>query len=313
MPLTVPNESNYENYVKKTSQKLPIYLKVALLIVATSFLVYSIFWAINGVIWFNSVTQMLLHFRQIPFIASFETLELAMLFVQEYASVANSFIILLCGAFAFQSAVLFIRKNPKYLQKLRLSLVFLAVFSLLLVPASMHHLVGTALSWHMVDVYVGLSYLLQAILIVPPLLMLSQKIKNPQNSTQILKWTTIAAPLFVFALWLKYLFLWIDTLVPMGPKEATIMSTVGAANSSLTLLVAGFATLMVCVPFYRKKTFNTRLAGATLVLVSAFFVIFSIVALFVPIYTSFWYLTDFWMLTLIALGTTMLMKETKTR
>jgi len=307
----VSDDSKSKTVVKIDSQKLPIYLKVALLIVAVSFLVYSIFWAINGVIWFNSVTQMLLHFRQIPLIASFETLELAMLFVQEYASVANSFVILLCGAFAFQSTVLFIRKNPKYLRKLRLSLVLLAVFSLFLVPASMHHLVGTALSWHMVDVYVGLSYLLQAILIVPPLLLLSQKMKKFQKSSQILKWANIAAPLFVFALWLKYLFLWMDTLVPMGPKEATVMSTVGAANSFLTLLIAGFVTLMVCVAFYRKKTFNIRLAGAALVLVSGFFVIFSIVALFVPIYASFWYLTDFWMLTLIALGAALLMNQAK--
>jgi len=311
VPVTVSDDSKSKTVVKIASQKLPIYLKVALLIVAVSFLVYSIFWAINGVIWFNSVTQMLLHFRQIPFIASFGTLELAMLFVQEYASVANSLVILLCGAFAFQSAVLFIRKNPKYLRKLRLALVLLAVFSLFLVPASMHHLVGTALSWHMVDIYVGLSYLLQALLIVPPLLVLSQKMKKSQNSSQILKWANIAAPLFVFALWLKYLFLWMDTLVPMGPKEATVMSTVGAANSVLTLLIAGFVTLMVCVAFYRKKTFNMRLAGAALVLVSGFFVIFSIAALFVPIYASFWYLTDFWMLTLIVLGAALLINQAK--
>jgi hypothetical protein len=70
----------------------------------------------------------------------------------------------------------------------------------------------------MVDVYVGLSYLLKALLIVLPLSLLSQKIRNPQNPAAILKMVTIAGPLFIFALWFKYLFLWIDTLVPINTQ-----------------------------------------------------------------------------------------------
>ena len=120
-------------------------------------------------------------------------------------------------------------------------------------PASLHHLIGVAYGWFMVDVYVGLSYLLQALLIVPPLFMLSQKMRNPQNPAATLKWATISGPLFIFALWLKYLFLWLDTLSPMNIQGDSLMSTVGAINSFLTLLIAGIVTAWGCFNLNKKK------------------------------------------------------------
>ncbi len=290
----------------KNTNNLPSSLKVALLAIAGAFLAYSIYWLANGVIWGITVTQMLLHLNQILILTSMGAAEITALFVQEFCSVANSFVILFCGVFAFKSAVFYVRKNPKYIQQLRWTLVLLAVFSLLLVPASMHHLLGVIFGWTMVDVYVGLSYLLQALFIVPPLLILSQKMRKPHESAPILKWAVIAAPLFVFALWLKYLFLWIDTLSPLGPKEATTASLVGAANSAVTLLIAGAFTVAACYMLNRKKTFSKPLMGVALILVGSFFAIDSFVALFVPIYASFWYLTDFWMLSLPIIGIALL-------
>jgi hypothetical protein len=225
-----------------------------LLIVAASFLAYSIYWLINGLIWGYTVTQMLLHTNQISILTSMGTAELTALFIQEYSSVANSFIILLSGFLAFQATTLFIKKGTGYLRKLRGALVLTAVFSLLLVPASVHHLVGVALGWTMVDTYVGLSYLLQALLIVPSLLVLSQKMRNPQNPAAIQKWAAIAASSFVFALYFKYLFLWVDTLVPLGPKQASVAASVGAANSVLTLLIAGAVMAAGCYLVNQKKT-----------------------------------------------------------
>jgi hypothetical protein len=285
-----------------TNRNLLTYFKVALLIVAATFLAYSVYWLVNGVIWGYTVTQMVLCVNQIPLLTAMGTAEVTALFIQEYASVVNSFVILFCGVFAFQSAFFYRKKNPKYLQKLRWVLVLLAVFSLLLVPASVHHLAGVALGWSMVDVYVGLSYLVQALLIVPPLLLLSQKMRDSQDTAPMLKWASIAAPLFVFALYFKYLFLWIDTLSPMNTQQANPMSTVGAINSLLTLLVAGAVIAVGCLWLNKNRTNAKRLLSAGLVLVGTFFIIFSLVALFVPIYASFWYLTDFWMLTLPVLG-----------
>jgi hypothetical protein len=282
--------------------KLSLSLKVAVFIVAAAFLAYSIYWLVQGVIWGYTVTFMLLHVSQISLLHSMGNAELAALFVQEYCSAANSFVLLFCGLFAFQSAILYLRSNPKYLGKLRVALVLLAVFSLLLVPASLHHLLGVVLGWTMVDVGVGLSYLLQALLIVPPMLVLTQKMRVPQNLDEVKKWVCITAPAYVFALYFKYLPLWGDTLLPMGPKEATLASSVGAANSLLTLLLAGAVTVAACYAFICKKPVWKLLARIALICVGGFFIVYSLVAVFVPVYASFWYLTDFWMLTVPVLG-----------
>jgi hypothetical protein len=240
--------------------------------------------------------------NQIGPLAAMNSAELAAVFVQESCSVANSFVLMACGVFAFQSAAFYVRGNPRFLGRLRWVLVLQAIFSLLLVPASIHHLVGAVSGWFMVDTFVGLSYLVQALLIAPPLLVLSQKLRNPQKAAPIQKWTTIAAPAFVFALYFKYLFLWVDTLNPMGPQQATTATMVGATNCFITLLVAGAVTIMACIALKQEKPFWKTLAGAALVLVGAFFLIFTVTAIFVPVYASFWYLTDFWMLTLPILG-----------
>ena len=110
-----------------------------------------------------------------------------------------------------------------------------------------------SLSLWYTDFYIGLSYLLQVLLIAPPFIILSYNLKKPQKHASIRKWISIAAPLFVLAFWFKYLFLWIDTLSPLGPKQATLMSTVGAANSMLTLLIASIVTAGACLAFYQKK------------------------------------------------------------
>jgi hypothetical protein len=162
--------------------------------------------------------------------------------------------------------------------------------------------VGVALGWTMVDIYVGLSYLLQALLIVPSLLVLSQKMRNPQNPAAIQKWAAIAASFFVFALYFKYLFLWVDTLVPLGPKQASVAASVGAANSVLTLLIAGAVMAAGCYLVNQKKSYGKGLVAAGVTVVGVFFAIYSLVSLSVPIYASFWYLTDFWMLSLLILG-----------
>jgi len=279
-----------------------VHLKFALLIVAASFLVYTIFWLVNGIIWGYNVTRMLLNISQITVLSSMGTSELIALFIQEICSVTNSFVLLICGVFVAQSAIFYVKNKPNCLKKLRWVLILIAVFSLLLVPASLHHLLGVVYGWSMVDIYVGLSYLLQALLIVPSLFILSQKMLNPERLSAILKWAMIAGSLFVFALWLKYLFLWVNTLKPMNTQGDSLMSTIGTINSILTLLIAGVITVWGCFNLYKNSPNAKRVLAAALILVGVFFWIFSIVAVFVPIYASFWYLTDFWMLTLPILG-----------
>lgn len=294
-----------------TTASMPRYLQAAVLIVAAAFLGYCIYWLVQDVIWGYQLTYILSHIKQISIMSSMDTGELVAIFVQEWCSVVSGFVLMFCGAFAFQSAIRYLKGDQKYLRTLRRSLILLAVFSLLLIPSSLHHFLGVALGWTMVDFRVGLSYLLQAILIVPPLLMLSQKMRSPQNFAAIKKWACIAASAYVFALYFKYVLLWLDALMTLGSKEASAASMVGAANSLLTLLVAGVVTVAGCYGILKGKQWGRKIAGLAVVLVGAFFVIFSLVAFFVPVYAWFWYLTDFWMVSLPVLGTAILLTERK--
>lgn len=259
--------------------------------------------------WGYTITHMFQNINQIEPLSKMSSAELVALFIQESCSVANSFVVMACGVLAFQSAVFYLRGNPRFLGRLRWTLILQAIFSLLLVPASIHHLIGVASGWFMVDVFVGLSYLVQALLIAPPLLVLSQKMGTPQELAPIQKWTTIVAPAFVFALYFKYMFLWVDTLNPMGPQHVTAATLVGTANCLITLLVASAVAVAASMAFRWGKPVWKPLVGICLVLVGIFFHIFTVIAVLVPVYASFWYLTDTWMLTLPIIGIYILTKR----
>ncbi|TFH25577.1 hypothetical protein E4G67_00855 [Candidatus Bathyarchaeota archaeon] len=222
--------------------------------------------------------------------------------LQEFAATIGLFVNLIAAIFAFECTILFVKNDKKWFKTLRRALIFEAIWFILLIPTGVHHLVGAVLPLFYTNVYVGLSYFLQALLIVPTFIILSYNLKKPQNHASIRKWISITAPLFVLAFWFKYLFLWIDTLSPLGPRQATLMSTVGAANSMLTLLIAGVVTSVVCLAFYRKKKVNKWLLSAALILFGSYFIIYDLVSIWVPVYYSFLYLTDFWMIVLPILG-----------
>ena len=79
--------------------------------------------------------------------------------------------------------------------------------------------------------------------------------------------------------------------------------------SLFTFLIAASAITIGCLKLNKNRTDADKLLAVGLILVGAFFIIFSVVALFVPIYASFWYLTDFWMLTLPVLGGALLINQ----
>jgi hypothetical protein len=279
--------------------ELPNYLKISLLIVAFSFLAYSIYWAAYSIFWlYNLTVNITTVLREM----NIGTLQYGALIFQEYSASAGYFLALIGAVLAVQCTVLFIKNNKRYLDRLGKALFFETLFVLLLIPSSIHHLLGVALSWGGVDFYVGLSFLLQALLIAPPFLMLSHNLRKPQNHTAILKWVAFAAPLAVWGFWVKYLFLWLDTFSPLGPKQASLASTVGAANSCLTLLIAGIITSVACLVLYRKRKVDIMLVGIALILFGSYFIIYDLVSIWVPVYSSFLYLTDFWIIVLPILG-----------
>ena len=281
-------------------RNLPNYLKISLLIIASSFLAYSLYWTAYSVFWIYNITISITTLFRMLNISS--NLQQNIIIIQEYAASAGYFLALIGAIFAVQCAVLFIKNNEKYLDRLGKTILFEALFFLMLVPSSIQHLLGFVLSWTNVDIHVGLSFLLQALLIAPPSIILSYHLRKPQNQTSILKWITISAPSVVLGFWLKYLFFWLGTLSPLGPKQANLVSIIGAVNSFVTLLIAGIITSLACLVLYRKRRVNTSLVGIALILFGSHFIIYDLVSIWVPIYRSFLYLTDFWMIVLPILG-----------
>jgi hypothetical protein len=292
--------------VKALSLELPSHLKISLLIVAFSFLAYSVYWAAYSAFWIYNLT-----FNITPLleVMNVDALQTGVLLFQEYGASAGYFLALIAAVLAVQCTVMFTKNDKKYLGKLGQALFFEALFFLLLISSSVHHLLGVALTWINVDVYVGLSFLLQALLIAPPFLMLSLNLRKSQNQAAILKWAAIVAPLAVWGFWFKYLFFWLDTFSPLGPKQASFASVAGAVNSCLTLLIAAIITSAACLVLYRKRKVDTRLIGVALILSGSYFVIYDLVSIWVHVYSSFLYLTDFWMTALPILGIAVLKRK----
>jgi len=282
----------------------PNYLKISILIIASSFLAYSLYWTAYSVFWIYNITINITTLFRMLNIGS--NLQQNIIIIQEYAASAGYFLALIGAIFAVQCAVLFKKNNEKYLNRLGKTLIFEALFFLMLLPSSIQHLLGFVLSWTNVDIYVGLSFMLQALLIVPTFIILGHNLRKPQNKNSILKWITISAPLAVLGFWIKYLFFWLATLSPLGPKQSNIASIIGGVNSFVTLLIAAILTLIACLILHRKKRVNTSLVCAALILFGRHFIIYDLVSIWVPVYSSFRYLTDFWMIALPLLGLTLL-------
>ncbi len=163
-------------------------MKKALLIVAASFLLYNIYQTIISTIF---ISHFPLIVNQLPnFIKSSQpALQLTLFLLQELAASVGSYLRLIGAVFAFNCAILFFKRNPKYIEKLRIALLFESLYFLLLIPAGINHVVGSIISSSaFLNIYAGVSFLLQAALIFPSLFMLSQKLKKPQYSPTILKW-----------------------------------------------------------------------------------------------------------------------------
>jgi hypothetical protein len=281
--------------------------KKALLIVALSFLLYTIYQAITSTLF---VIRFPLIVTQLPnFITSTQpTLQLALFLFQELAGAVGGYLRLMGAIFALNCAVLFFKNDAKYLQKLRLIFLFESLYFLLLIPAAINHLVGSVISYSaFLNFYAGVSCLLQAVLIFPPLFMLSLKLKKPHNLPSILRWANIAAPLCVFGFWVRHGLLWVYALSPVATNQAGLIDTVGSVNSWLTLLVAASVTTIASIIFEKRKILNMRLVGAAIFLVGVYFVIYDLASVWMPIYLSFLPLTDFWMITLQILGVAVLL------
>ncbi len=282
------------------NSELPNYLKIASLIATFSFLVYSLYWIVYSVFWVYNITINITSSMQVPNIIN--PMQQIIIIIQEHAASAGYFLAFIGAIFAVESVILLINNQEKYANRLSKTLFFEALFFLLLIPSSIHHLLGVALSWTFIDIYVGLSFLIQALFIPPPFLMLSYRLRDPHNRASILKWIAIATPLAVWGFWVKYMFLWLDTLSPLNTNPASLESIVVTVNSFLTLLISAIIISAACLVLYRKRKIETRLFGFSLIVLGSYFIIYNLVSIWVPVYSSFLYLTDFWIIAFPFLG-----------
>ncbi len=279
-----------------------VFTKTTILIVAISFLLYNIYQATTTTIFlshFQLVIINLPHFIK----SSQPNLQLALFLFQEIAGSIGSYLRLMGAIFALDCALLFFKKDLKYIERFGKVLLFESLYFLLLLPAALNHLVGSIISSSaFLNFYTGISCLIQAALIFPPLFMLSRKSRKPQDFPPILKWAGISAILYVFGFWVRHGFLWVYALLPLEAQPAGLIDIIGSANSLLTLLVAAIVTCTAVLISINKKKLDFKLAWIAIILVGSYFVIYDLVSVWSPIYRDFLPLTDFWMITLPILG-----------
>ena len=269
-------------------------------------MIYTLYQAITTTIFVSHFPTVII---QLPrFIKSSQpNLQLELFLFQEISGSAGSYLRLVGAIFALHSAILFFKKDTKYLGRLRLTILFESLYFLLLFPAAINHLVGSVISSStFLNFYTGVSFLLQSALIFPVLFMLSRKLKNPQNISSILKWAGFAAPLYVFGFWVRHALLWVYGIWPLETQHWSLFETVGFVNLLLTLLVAAFVCTGVCLAFRQKKKLNIWLVGIAITLIGVYFAIYDLVSIWDPIYRAYLPLTDFWMITLLVLSVAVL-------
>ncbi len=278
------------------------FTKTTILIVSVSFLLFNIYQATTTTIFlshFQLVIIDLPHFIK----SSNPNLQLALFLFQEIAGSIGSYLRLIGAIFALDCAVLFFKKDLKYLERFGKVLLFESLYFLLLLPAALNHLVGSIISSSaFLNFYTGISCLIQAALIFPPLFMLSRKLRKPQDYLPILKWAGISAVLYIFGFWVRHGLLWVYALLPLGNQPTGLVDVIGSANSLLTLLVSAIVTWAAVLISMNKKRIDFMLAGIAIILVGSYFVIYDLVSIWSPIYRDFLPLTDFWMITLPILG-----------
>ena len=275
----------------------------------------NIYSAIIATIFVSHIPAIVTHLPN--FIESSQpNLQLGLFLFQELSMFFGSYLRLIGAAFALNCILLFYRKDPTFLVKLRFAFLFESFYFLLLIPTAMNHLVGSVISTSaFLNIYTGLSALLQVMLIFPPLFMLSRKLKHIQNTALIMKWTSIAVPLYVLGFWVKAGFMWVYAISPVENSWGSLVEVVGSVNSWLTLLIGSVICGFVFLSFRQKKNINNiniKLVGAAAILTGGYFLIYDLVSVWDPIYRAFLSLTDFCLISLLVLGVAVLVDSRHT-
>ena len=281
-------------------------VKASLLLVALSYLLYNLYQAtVTTVFVFNFSSALTL-------LASNQRIAVhpPLLLLQEAAGSLGVYVRLAGGLLAVQTAWLFAKGSHRTSGKLCKVLLLESIYFLLLLPSGINHVVTSVTNpGGFFNMYTGISFLLQPLLIFPALFMASRKLKESPDKNVHVKWLGIAAVFYVFGLWVKHSLMWVYALVPLGTQQSSYINDVGSANSLFTLFVAGVVAVAAYLMFEQKKKLGINLMGIALVLVGLYFVIYGLVSAWVPVYRSFLVLTEFWLIVLPILGITLVKRQ----
>ena len=284
------------------------FLKKALLFVSIIFLLYTIYHAIVTTIFlYNFIPRIgqLPEAIQVPENFTSSTFPWTLLLMQEFASSIGIYLRLFGGIFGFCSAYLFNKNDSRYLDRFSKVLLFESLYFVLFIPSGINHVIlsFSEFTFAGFNIYTGASFLLQGFLLFPLLFLLSRKLKKNKGSINLLRWIGVVGPMYVFGIWIKHAFFWFFALSQLGSQSGSLLETIGAVNSLLTLLVAGLVSVFACLPLIRKtKKINLSLIGAALVFIGVHFAIYLIISIWVPVYLSFLHLTEVWLVSLLIPG-----------
>jgi len=289
------------------------FLKKALLFVSIIYLLYTLYHAIFSTIFlYNFIPNIgqLPDSIQVPenFVSS--TFPWTLIIIQEFASSIGIYLRFFGGVLAVSSAYLFSMNDSRYINRFSKVLIFESLYFVLFIPSGIHFIILSFSEFAFVgfNLYTGVSFLLQGLIIFPTLFLLSRKLKANKKGIN-LRVIGIAAPLYVFGIWIKHAFFWFFIL---SMTTTTLFENVGMINSIFTLLIATLISLYAVTPLiHNTKKINSRIVGTSLTVIGIHFVIYFIVSIWVPIYSSYLYLTEFWMISLLIPGLIVLLNTRK--
>ncbi len=212
------------------------------------------------------------------------------------------------GALSLLTFVLLLWRRRQFITShLGRAVLFEGIYYLFMIPfiLSLYFRPNTG----MVNLEAALSYTLQILLVTPAFLWLFFSLRKTNvDSAETAKRGAVAIIAFTFALYIKHLLL---MLYALPVSLSTPVLAAGTLNSTLTILAAGLLLLAAFLPLIKKQSFsfNTRLAGAGLLLIGLFFVVYFVVALFSQRYWDFMMLTELWGVGFLILGASYQLKR----
>jgi hypothetical protein len=207
---------------------------------------------------------------------------------------------------ALISAYLIWRPNPRPFsmvkKKVVIALLFEATYYLAVLPISILYILRETFA------IVGLTYLLQILLVSPILIIVGLKILHTEEliGTGVLKWVCFGGIFYLGGIWVNNVFRWLSMTGSTGLSFLfSGINSLGFLNSIATLSLSLVFAVIGSFYLLKKRVFRTRIFAIALILLGLHFVGYVLFST-VTGALSYLLLTEIWPITLLGLGLSML-------